>query len=426
MSATAFILSTGDELTTGRTLDTNASFIADRLGTIGVDVAGILVVGDYPDRLQWAWQTALQRAEVVISTGGIGPTADDLTTETVARVAGRDLVLDDEVADRIRQIFAAMGREMPENNLKQARFPRGATILPNALGTAPGFRLAVDTPAGPRHCIVMPGVPREMKPMLEEQVIPWLHDLGGGGETYLSHSFQTFGISESGLDDLVAGAVGPDEARVAFRAAFPQISVRVTVSGRPDEARTRLAAVAARIRERIGAYCYGEGDTSMEEVVGQLLRKRGATLAVAESCTGGLVGHRLTNVPGSSAYFLAAVVAYSNEVKRSLLGVREATLTRHGAVSVEVAKEMAEGVRSKVNATFGLSTTGIAGPDGGTPEKPVGLVCIALATAARTYANQYQFRGTREWIKLLTSQVALDWIRRACLDLDPVTSGWRR
>lgn len=426
MSTTAFILSTGDELTSGRTPDTNASFIADKLGAIGVDVAGILVVGDYPERLEWAWQTALQRADVVISTGGIGPTADDLTTETVARIAGRDLVLDDEVAQRIRQIFAAMGREMPENNLKQARFPRGATILSNPLGTAPGFRLALDTPWGRRHCVVMPGVPREMKPMLEEQVIPWLCDLAGDREAYLSHTFQTFGISESALDELVAGAVGPNEARVAFRAAFPHISVRITVRGRPDEAQARLNAVAARVRERIAAYCYGEGDTSMEEVVGQLLRSRGATLAVAESCTGGLIGHRLTNVPGSSAYFLAGVVAYSNSVKRSLLGVRELTLTSRGAVSIEVAREMAEGVRGRVNATFGLSTTGIAGPDGGTPEKPVGLVCIALATAEQIHASQYQFRGTREWIKLLTSQVALDWVRRVCLGLDPATSGWKR
>jgi nicotinamide-nucleotide amidase len=423
---TAFILSTGDELTTGKTVDTNAHFIADKLGAIGVDVVGVLVVGDYPDRLAWAWRTALQQAEVVISTGGIGPTADDLTTETVAQISERALVLDEDVADRIRQLFAAMGRAMPENNLKQARFPRGATIIPNPLGTAPGFRLAIDIGTGRRHCIVMPGVPREMKPMMEEQVVPWLRSLREGGDTYASHTFQTFGISESALDELVAGAVDPAEGRIAFRAAFPQISVRVTVHAPPSTVETRLAAVAARLRERIGDYCYGEGDTSMEEVVGRLLTQKHSTIAVAESCSGGLIGHRLTNVPGSSAYLVGDIVAYNNRLKMSVLGVHNETLKAHGAVSNEVASEMAAGVRTLGNATYGIGTTGIAGPDGGTPEKPVGTVCIALATPERTYAYQYKFWGNREWVKVLTSQVALDWVRRAALGIDPMTSGWRR
>jgi nicotinamide-nucleotide amidase len=363
---------------------------------------------------------------VVISTGGIGPTADDLTTETVAQVAGRELILDQGSADRIRQLFAAMGRVMPENNLKQAKFPQGATIIPNALGTAPGFRLAVATPQGARHGVVMPGVPREMKPMLEEQVLPWLRSLSGTNDTYLNHTFQTFGISESALDELVAGVVDPTEGRIAFRAAFPQISVRVTVHGTPSEAEARLASVAERMRERIGGYCYGEGDATMEAVVGQLLTKRKQTLAVAESCSGGLIGHRLTNVPGSSAYVIGDIVAYNNQVKMSVLGVKKATLETHGAVSTEVASEMAAGVRQMTNASYGIGTTGIAGPDGGTPDKPVGTVCIALATAEHTYAYQYKFWGTREWVKILTAQVALDWVRRAALGIDPMTSGWRK
>ena len=422
----AFILSTGDELTTGRTVDTNANFIADKLVAIGVDVVGILVVGDYPDRLAWAWRQAMQQAEMVISTGGIGPTADDLTTETVATVTGRSLWLSEDVADRIRQLFQAMSRPMPENNLKQARFPHGATIIPNALGTAPGFRLAFASEWGPRQLIVMPGVPREMKPMFEDQVLPWLRETRGAQDIYLSHTFQTFGVSESGLDQLVAGAVDPAEGRISFRAAFPQISVRVTVHGRPAEAQTRLEAAAARLRERIGDYCYGEGDTSMEEVVGRLLVERRATLAVAESCTGGLIGHRLTNVPGSSAYVVGDIVAYSNAVKASILGVGEATLDCHGAVSTEVATEMAAGARRLTGATFGLATTGIAGPDGGTPEKPVGTVCLALVAVERTYAHRYQLWGTREWVKTLTSQIALDWVRRALLGSDPTASGFRR
>ncbi len=426
MTTKAFILSTGDELTTGKTVDTNANFIADKLGAIGVDVVGVLVVGDYPERLAWAWRTALDQADVVISTGGIGPTADDLTTETVAQVAGRDLILDQDSADRIRQLFAAMGRVMPENNLKQAKFPRGATIIPNALGTAPGFRLPVATGNGERHCVVMPGVPREMKPMMEEQVMPWLRSLSGTDVTYLSHTFQTFGISESALDELVAGVIEPSAGRIAFRAAFPQISVRVSVHGNPAEAETRLTSAAARLRERIGGYCYGEGDVTMEAVVGDLLTQRKETLAVAESCSGGLIGHRLTNIPGSSAYVIGDIVAYNNRVKMSVLGVKKETLKEHGAVSTEVASEMAAGVRQLANASYGIGTTGVAGPDGGTPDKPVGTVCIALATPEKTYAYQYKFWGTREWVKILTSQVALDWVRRATLGIDPMTSGWRK
>ena len=422
----AVVISTGDELTTGRTLDTNANYIADQLVGVGIDVVALLVVGDYPERIAWAWRTALQHANLIICTGGLGPTADDLTTETVARVAGHPLVMDQGVADRIRQMFAAMGRTMPENNLKQAFFPDTAVIVPNALGTAPGFRIDIETEHGCCHCVVLPGVPREMKAMLAEQVLPWLRELRSGTDEYRSHTFQTFGISESALDELVAGIVAPSEGRLAFRAAFPQISLRVTVHAPPDVVQARLDAVAARLRDRLGAYCYGEGTTTMEAVVGQLLRRSGTTIAVAESCTGGLIGHRLTDVPGSSEYLRADVVAYSNAIKQSVLGVPAATLERHGAVSREVAEEMARGVRRLAATTVGLATTGIAGPDGGTPEKPVGTVCIALDSPAGTRSHRYQLWGTRDWVKLLTSQIALDWVRRWALDLPVVESGFRR
>ena len=418
----AVVISTGDELTTGRTLDTNAHYLADQLVGVGVDVVAMLVVGDYPDRIAWAWRTALQRADLIICTGGLGPTADDLTTETVARVADRTLVMDQSVADRIRQMFAAMGRTMPENNLKQAMFPAGATIVPNALGTAPGFCLTITGEHGPCDCIVLPGVPREMKAMLAEQVLPWLHERRRGSDEYRSHTFQTFGISESALDELVAGAVDPAEGRVAFRAAFPQISVRVTVHAPASEVDARLIRAAGKLRERLSEYCYGEGNSTMEAVVGGLLAQAGATIGVAESCSGGLIGHRLTDVPGSSAYVLGDIVAYSDAVKRSALGVAAATLERHGAVSCEVAEEMARGVRRVLGASIGLATTGIAGPSGGTPEKPVGTVCIAVDSPAGTYSRRYQLWGTRDWIKLLTSQIALDWVRRIQLGHDPTAS----
>ena len=224
-------------------------------------------------------------------------------------------------------------------------------------------------------------------------------------------------MTESGLDELVAGVVDPAEGRVSFRASFPEVSVRVVVHGEPALARERLQVVGDRLRAAIGAGCYGEGAVTLEETVGTLLRERGLTVATAESCTGGLVAHRLTNVPGSSAYVRGGVVAYANDAKQRLLGVASTTLASHGAVSEEAAAEMAAGARQSFGADIAVSTTGIAGPDGGTPEKPVGTVCLGLSSADETLAARYQFWGTRDWVKLLASQVALEWIRRHVLGL---------
>ncbi len=418
----AFILSTGDELTTGKVVDTNANYLADKLHEIGLDLAGVITVGDVTERLEWAWKTAMELAEVVISTGGIGPTADDLTTETVARLTGKKLWFDDATADKMRRLFASGGRKMPENNLKQAMFPETAVIIPNALGTAPGFRMEVQQNDHTAHLIVLPGVPREMKPMMEQIVIPWLVDSRGHDKIHVSQTFQTYGISESGLDEAVAGLIKPEEARVSFRASFPQISLRVSVEGSPGEAQTRLDELSQRVRDKISEFVYGEGDVTMEEVVGRLLTERHLTLAVAESCTGGLIGHRITNVAGASNYLLADLVTYSNESKLKLLGVNEETLKQHGAVSEQCVLEMAAGVRKTAGAALGLATSGIAGPGGGTPEKPVGTVCIALVADGFSTARTYKMWGTRDWIKTLASQVALDWIRRYLLGL-PMGAG---
>jgi nicotinamide-nucleotide amidase len=417
----AAIISTGDELTTGRTTDTNAGFIADRLLELGIDVVAILTVGDRPERLRWAWSEALRLAHVVISTGGLGPTADDLTTETVAGLLGRKIVSEAEVAERIRQLFRLFNRAMPENNLKQAMFPEGAVIVPNALGTAPGSREAVGTPDEPRNLVGLPGVPREMKPMLTETVLPGLGELVGAAR--VGHrTFQTFGISESGLDEVIAGI--PGEGRWSFRANFPEVSVRVTVRG--DDIETRLAAFGREVHTRLGGYIYGEGDTSMERVVGELLRTRQTTVAFAESCTGGLVAHRLTNVAGSSAYFRGGINAYANDVKERLLDVPGEILERCGAVSEEVAGAMAESARRTLDAAIAVGVTGIAGPDGGTDEKPVGTVCFGLAAAGHpTVTRRYQLWGNREWVKLLSSQIALDWVRRHLLGLPLLEIGRR-
>ena len=411
----AVILSTGDELTTGRVVDTNSNYLAEKLNQIGVDLVSVMTVGDVPERLEWAWRTAMEMADVVISTGGIGPTADDLTSDTVARLTGNKLWLSEEVADNIRSVFSRGGRKMPENNLKQAMFPQGAVILPNALGTAPGFRLEVPQKGHLCHLIVLPGVPREMKPMVEEIVIPWLVQSRGHDNVILSHTFQTYGISESGLDEAVAGLIAPDEARVGFRASFPQISLRISVEGKPGEVQGKLEELCTRVREKIASYVYGEGEVTMEEVVGRLLTERRLSLAVAESCTGGLIGHRLTNVPGSSNYFRADLVTYSNESKIEVLGVKEETLKQYGAVSEQCVLEMAAGARKLTETDIAVATSGIAGPDGGTPEKPVGTVCIALDADGTSFARTYKLWGNRDWVKVLTSQVALDWIRRRVL-----------
>jgi nicotinamide-nucleotide amidase len=262
-----------------------------------------------------------------------------------------------------------------------------------------------------------------MKPMVEDTVLPWLRSLRGG-EVYLARTFQTFGVSESGLDEMVAGVVDPSEGRVSFRASFPEVSVRVVVHGQSAEAEQRLEVVAGKLRERLGPCVYGEGKVTLEETIGHLLTERRLTLAVAESCTGGLIGHRLTNVPGSSRYFLGGAEVYSNPAKEAILGVRHETLDAHGAVSEETAAEMAEGARRRFGADVAVATTGIAGPDGGTAEKPVGTVCFGLASADGTVTRRYLLWGNREWVKLLASQVALDWVRRHALGL-PVLDSYR-
>jgi nicotinamide-nucleotide amidase len=411
----AVILSTGDEITTGKVVDSNSNYLADKLNEIGIDLIAVLTVGDVPERLEWAWRTAMELGDVVLSTGGIGPTADDLTTETVARLTGKKLWRHEPSVEHMRRLFESVGRVMPENNIKQALFPETAEVISNPLGTAPGFRMPVMQKNHTAHLVVMPGVPREMKPMMENEVIPWLRLNRGSDKVFATRIFQTFGISESGLDQEVAGLIKPEEAKVGFRASFPQISMKVMVEAEPGVAEQRLEELSRRVYERVGGYIYGEGDVSMEEVVGQLFTERGFKLAIAESCTGGLIGHRLTNIAGSSNYFLGDFVTYSNELKAGVLGVSEATLSQFGAVSEECVLEMAAGARERTGADVAIATSGVAGPGGGTPTHPVGTVCVALVANDLRASRRFQMRGTRDWIKLLTSQVALDWLRRYAL-----------
>ncbi|HSU14598.1 competence/damage-inducible protein A [Longimicrobium sp.] len=409
----AAFLAIGDEIVGGLTTDTNSGFIAGELRAVGVEPVGGFSVTDDEDGIARTLERALEDADLVVCTGGLGPTADDLTTAVVARVAGRGLVLDEASLAHIEARFRMRGFDMPPNNRKQALFPDGATIIPNPNGTAPGFVVRVDRSGHERWVACFPGVPRETRAMVRDWLVPWVA-ARQPDRRFLSRTYSTFGLTESRLDELLAGVVAADEARLAFRAAFPRIQARLTVAGAPgDDLEGRLDALEARVRERLGHHLFAVGDEGMEETVGRLLRERGLTLAVAESCTGGRIGDWVTNVAGSSAYFLLGVATYSNEAKEKVIGVRAETLAAHGAVSTQTAEEMAQGVRRLAGADVGLSTTGIAGPGGGTPEKPVGTVCVGLAWEGGVWSRRYDLgdRG-RDWIKGTTAQVALDRVRR--------------
>ena len=412
MIQTAVILSTGDELTTGKVVDTNSAFIADRLFTVGVKVAAVLKVGDDREKLLWAMHQGSELGEIIIGTGGLGPTADDLTTELVAEFLGKKLITDQAVADSLKKRFEARAIAWTPNNLKQACFPDGAMIIPNPVGTAPGFRV---TMRQGKSLIWLSGVPQEMIAMFNETVMPWITTERGKDSEIFSCTFKIHGLTESKLDDLVKPVdLGPQD-KLSFRAHYPDLTLRLTASGGKGQ-ENGFVERCKQIRRILGTYIYAEGDVALEEKVGQLLMEKNQTLALAESCTGGLISHRITRIAGSSAYYYGGAVTYSNEAKVKFLGVKPATLEKYGAVSEQTALEMSRGIREKTGASVGLSVTGIAGPSGGTPEKPVGTVWISLARRNNHEARHFQFHGERERVILGTSQAALNWLRLALLE----------
>ena len=408
----AVILSTGDELITGRVVDTNSSYIADKLYGLGLEVVAVLKVGDSRERLLWALRHGLELGELVIGTGGLGPTTDDLTTEVAAGFFGRPLKMDEGVAAGLKRRFASRGVEMTPNNLKQALFPDGADIIPNPMGTAPGFRVATEDK---KYLLWLSGVPREMEVMLRESVLPWVAQQRKGGAEISAGTFKIYGLTESKLGDMLKPIAISDQIRLSYRAHFPDLTLRLTVRGGAEREKT-FSRLMARIRELVGPYIYAEGDEGLEEIVGRLLLKKRWTLGVAESLTGGLIGHRITRVPGSSAYFKVSAVTYSNESKGRFLGVGKNTLEKYGAVSRETALEMAEGIKRQAEANIGLSVTGIARPTGGSPEKPVGTVWIGIAHERESEARLFRFQGDRERVILGASQAALHWLRTALLE----------
>ncbi len=417
----AEILTIGDELLRGEIVDSNKSLLSDRLLGLDVQTRYHVSVCDDPEDMTDAFRRAAARSDVVLVSGGLGPTRDDLTTEVLAQTFDRPLVLDEVALETIRAFFRGVGREMTENNAKQARFPEGAEVLPNPIGTAPGFLLVVEGAA----FFCMPGVPRELERMMAQQVLPRIasmqSDRGSGAQVVRAALLRTFGMGESTLDAELSDIAASGDVSLGFRTAFPDNYLRpLARAATVEEAEAKLAHLCDAIRERLGPLVYSEGDETLPAVVGRLLREHGRTIAVAESCTGGLVAERITEVPGASDYFAGGVVVYANAAKTALLGVPEAMLAEHGAVSEPVARAMAEGARTRFAADFGVATTGISGPGGGGPAKPVGLVHVALARESGTHADHFVFPLDRNRHRLLTAQIALDWVRRALLGVELV------
>jgi len=403
------ILSTGDEVLTGMITDTNAAFLADQAGSIGLEVIGHTTVGDDRERLEEALRSLGERADVVLCTGGLGPTIDDLTTEITAQILGSELKLDEAALAHMEGLWRVRGRPMPENNRKQALIPEPAEVLPNPIGTAPGFTVKI----GKAQFFFMPGVPREMKRMFAEQVVPRLELLRPEPSVFLVRLYRSFGLAESAADHLLLGLEDRHPGvKLGFRAHFPEIQIKLTVKG-PDAAaaKARLEAAAEEALALLGPHVFSDGEP-LEAVVGAMLKREGTTVATAESCTGGLVAEMITMVPGASEYFDRGFVTYTNQAKQDLLGVPEVILAEHGAVSEPCARAMAEGARARAKTTYALAVTGIAGPGGGTPDKPVGLVFIALATPEETVVRRIQWPGQREQIRAVSAMVALDLLRR--------------
>lgn len=404
----AELICVGTELLMGQVLNTNAYFISQELAPSGVDLYHQLVVGDNPKRLTEAVETALSRADVVLLSGGLGPTDDDLTKETVAKALGKELVLFPEEWDKLVSWFTSKGRTIAPNNKKQAMFPKDAIILPNPNGTAPGCIMEADGKAA----VLMPGPPRELMPMFKNHVLPWL--LEKAGHRLYSREIRIFGRGESdvayALDDLFKNQTNPT---IAPYAKTGEVTLRVTARCRDEaEGEALVAPMIETIKDRLGDVVYDTNGRELAEVCHHKLIETGKTLAVAESCTGGRLADAFINYPGSSAYFIEGDVTYSNDAKMRRLGVSKETLDTVGAVSEECAREMAEGCRRHANADFALSTTGYAGPDGGEPGKPTGTVFIALASEEGTVVKRLNLFGDRDRIRHSAVLNALDLLRK--------------
>jgi nicotinamide-nucleotide amidase len=405
----AEIIAIGSELLTPYRLDTNSLFLTDGLNQVGIRVVHKAVVGDSLDDMRASFRQALDRADLIVACGGLGPTDDDRTREAVADLLGRKLELNEAVLRHIQELFRRFGRVMPEINRRQAMVPEGATVIPNPRGSAPGLWIE----ASGHILILLPGVPSELRAMFDQEVRPRLTRLGHD-ERLFTRDLRVTGLPESEVEQRVSPlyALYPD-TETTILASPPGIQLHPRAWSRdPAQANQILDEMVKRMALALGEHLYSTEGEAMEEVVARVLTENRATIAVAESCTGGLLAERLTNIPGSSSYFLGGVVCYSNELKSALVDVPAELIESKGAVSPEVALALAEGIRKRTGATIGVGVTGIAGPAGGTPEKPVGLVHIGIADERGPRERRFQFPGDRERIRMHASQTALDSVRR--------------
>ena len=406
---TAEIIAIGSELLAPDRTDTNSLWLTEKLNRLGIEVKLKTIVGDDDARLEEAIKDAVRRSKVVITTGGLGPTEDDITRKIAARALGRRLLLDEAVLAEIRLRFKNFGVAMPERNSRQAMVIEDAEVLPNPNGTAPGMFIEHQGTA----IVLLPGPPREMRPMFENNVSPKLSGRVGSFRV-MRRLLRVAGLGESAVDEKIAPIYTQyDNPQTTILFNQSEIEIHLTARGRTEaEADALLDRLSGQIEERLGNAVFSFAGETMEEVVGLKLSVGGYTVSVAESCTGGLVAQRLTDVPGSSKYFIEGVVAYANDAKTRDLDVEPILLLEHGAVSAPVAEAMAAGIRNRAGTDFGLSVTGIAGPGGGTEEKPVGLVYIALADEVKTEHRKLQLPGDRNLIRWRASQAALDLLRR--------------
>ncbi|SDK03634.1 competence/damage-inducible protein A [Natronincola ferrireducens] len=408
----AEIIAVGTEILLGDIVNTNAQYVAKSLADMGIFVYHQSVVGDNWERIKKAYETAFERVELVITTGGLGPTKDDLTKEVAADYFGKNLMLDEASLESMKGYLLGRNQPITEGNKKQAYFPEGAIILENHHGTAPGCIIEEKG----KILILLPGPPREMMPMFSKQVIPHLSKYQEG---YLvSKTLRVCGIGESYMEEMIKDIVEvQNNPTIAPYAKEGEVTLRITASGKNlEEAKALIDPMEREVRIRLGNHIYGEGETSLEETIGKLLIDNHLTIATAESCTGGLLAGRIVNVPGISSVFTEGVITYSNSSKIKLLGVKEKTLEEHGAVSKETAVEMAEGVAKLGNTDIGIAITGVAGPGGGTKEKPVGLIYVGLYIKGNTYTKQINFKGDRQRLRNFAVTQALCWLRKVLME----------
>ena len=405
----AEIIAVGSELLTPHRHDTNSLYLTGKLNALGIEVRFKTVVGDDAERLAAVFRTALERSELIILMGGLGPTEDDINRQVVAGVLGRALHEVPEIIERITARYARTGRQMPANNARQALVPEGAEWLPNKQGTAPGIWIEHEK----KIVLLLPGPPRELEAMFEAQGLPRLKNLVSGNQIR-TRVIKVAGLPESEVDQRIAPIYKPyanPSTTILSTAGAIEVHLRAHAPT-AEQAEALLDELTDKIEPALGDHIFSTSGETLEEVVGMYLVMRQKTLATAESCTGGLLSERITRVAGSSEYFLGGAVCYSNEMKTRFAGVSPRLLETYGAVSKPVAQALAEGIRLKTRASIGLGITGIAGPGGGTAEKPVGLVFIALADERGTEVREFRFPGDRERVRLLTSQFALEMLRR--------------